>query len=135
VEKKSFKSGKRRLRRKCPGIRVPGSSTIFRLVIKVRSTVSVLNKKYTRARSLERYWDGCGEAYVRLHTEGACDLAARTFEFRQRMRRGVWVCVRESGGTKYLSEPGEVTCNLTSKAESIIRKTKTQHSHQGESRD
>jgi hypothetical protein len=109
-------------------------------VIKVRSTGSVLNKKYTTARSLERYWDGCGEAYVRLHTEGACDLAARTFEFRQRMRRvAAWcvgVCERERvGGTKYLSEPGEVTCNLTSKAESIIRKTKTQHSHQGDSRD
>jgi hypothetical protein len=48
VKKKSYKSCKRRFRRRYPGDRIPASSTILRLVKKVRLTGSFLDKKYTR---------------------------------------------------------------------------------------
>jgi hypothetical protein len=47
VKKKFYKSCKRS-RRRYPGVRIPASSTILRLVKKVRSTGSFLDKKYTR---------------------------------------------------------------------------------------
>jgi hypothetical protein len=47
VKKKSYKSCKRRLCHRYPGVRIPASSTILRLVKKVRSTGSFLDKKYT----------------------------------------------------------------------------------------
>jgi hypothetical protein len=47
LKKKSYKSWKRRFRRRYPGVRIPASSTILRLMIKVLSTGSFLDKKYT----------------------------------------------------------------------------------------
>jgi inhibitor of nuclear factor kappa-B kinase subunit alpha len=52
VKRKSYKSCKRRFLRKYPGVRVPASSTIFKLVKKVRSTGSVLDKKYSRQNAV-----------------------------------------------------------------------------------
>jgi hypothetical protein len=47
MKKKSYKSCERRFRHRYPGVRIPASSTILRLVKKVRSTGSFLDKKYT----------------------------------------------------------------------------------------
>jgi hypothetical protein len=47
VKKKSYKWCERRFRRKNPGVRIPASSTMLRLVKKERSTGSFLDKKYT----------------------------------------------------------------------------------------
>jgi transposase len=52
VKKKSYKSCERRFRCRYPGIRIPTSSTILRLVKKVRSTGSFLDKKYTRQNAV-----------------------------------------------------------------------------------
>jgi hypothetical protein len=52
VKKKSYKSCKRRFRRRYPGVLIPASSTILRLVKKVRSTGSFLDKKCTRQNSV-----------------------------------------------------------------------------------
>jgi hypothetical protein len=52
VKKKSCKSGKRRFRRRYPGVCIPASSTILRLVKTVRSTGSFLDKKYTRQNAV-----------------------------------------------------------------------------------
>jgi hypothetical protein len=52
VKKKSYKSCKRRFRRRYPGVRIPASLMIFRLVKKVRSTGSFLDKKYTRQNAV-----------------------------------------------------------------------------------
>jgi hypothetical protein len=43
---------KRRFRSRYPGVRIPASSTILRLVKKVRSTGSFLDKKYTRQNAV-----------------------------------------------------------------------------------
>jgi hypothetical protein len=43
---------KRRLRHRYPGVRIPASSTILRLVKKVRSTGSFLDTKYTRQNAV-----------------------------------------------------------------------------------
>jgi hypothetical protein len=43
---------KRRFRHRYPGVRIPASSMILRLVKKVRSTGSFLNKKYTRQNAV-----------------------------------------------------------------------------------
>jgi hypothetical protein len=48
VKKKSYKLCKRRFCRRYPGVHIPASSTILRLVKKVCSTGSFLYKKYTR---------------------------------------------------------------------------------------
>jgi hypothetical protein len=52
VKKKSYKSCKRRVHHRYPGVRIPASSTILRLVKKVRSTGSFLDKKYTRQNAV-----------------------------------------------------------------------------------
>jgi hypothetical protein len=52
VKKKSYKSCKRWFRRRYPGVRIPASSTILRLVEKVRSTGSFLDKKCTRQNAV-----------------------------------------------------------------------------------
>jgi hypothetical protein len=52
VKKKSYKLRKRRFRHRYPGVRIPASSTILRLVKKVRSTGSFLGKKYTRQNTV-----------------------------------------------------------------------------------
>jgi hypothetical protein len=52
VKKKSCKSCKRRFRRRYPGVRIPASSTILRLVRKVHSAGSFLDKKYTRQNAV-----------------------------------------------------------------------------------
>jgi hypothetical protein len=52
VKKKSYKSCKRRFRCRYPGVRILASSTILRLVKKVRSTGSFLYKKYTRQNAV-----------------------------------------------------------------------------------
>jgi transposase len=52
VKKKSNKSCSRRFRRRYPGVRIAASSTILRLVKKVRSTGSFLDKKYTRQNAV-----------------------------------------------------------------------------------
>jgi hypothetical protein len=52
VKKKSFKSCKRRFRHRFPGVRIPASSTIFRLMKKVHSTGSFLDKNYTRQNNV-----------------------------------------------------------------------------------
>jgi hypothetical protein len=52
VKKKSYKSSKRRFRHRYPGVRIPASSTILRLVKKVHSTGSFLGKKYTRQNAV-----------------------------------------------------------------------------------
>jgi transposase len=52
VKNKSYKSCKRRFHRRYPGVRIPASSTILRLVKKVRSTGSFLDKKYTRQNAV-----------------------------------------------------------------------------------
>jgi hypothetical protein len=52
VKKNSYKSCERRFRRRYPGVRIPTSSTILRLVKKVRSTGSFLDKKYTRQNAV-----------------------------------------------------------------------------------
>jgi hypothetical protein len=52
VKKKSYESCKRKFRRRYPGVRIPASSTILRLVKKVRSTGSLLDKKYTRQNAV-----------------------------------------------------------------------------------
>jgi hypothetical protein len=52
VKKKSYKSCKRRFRRRYPGVRIPDSSTILRFVKKVLSTGSFLDKKYTRQNAV-----------------------------------------------------------------------------------
>jgi hypothetical protein len=52
VKKKFYKSWKRRFRHRYPGVRIPPSSTILRLVKKVRSTGSFLDKKYTRQNAV-----------------------------------------------------------------------------------
>jgi hypothetical protein len=48
VKKKSYKSCKRRFRRRYPGVRILASPKILRLVKKECSTGSFLDKKYTR---------------------------------------------------------------------------------------
>jgi hypothetical protein len=48
VKKKSYKLRKRKFHRRYPGVRIPASSTILRLVKKIRLTGSFLNKKHTR---------------------------------------------------------------------------------------
>jgi hypothetical protein len=52
VKKKSYKSCERKFRRRYPGVRIPASSTILRLVKKVHSTGSFLDKKYTRQNAV-----------------------------------------------------------------------------------
>jgi hypothetical protein len=52
VKKKSYKLCKRRFRHRYPGVRIPASATILRLVKKVRSTGSFLDKKYTRQNAV-----------------------------------------------------------------------------------
>jgi hypothetical protein len=52
VKKKSYKSYKRRFHHRYPGVRIPASSTILRLVKKVCSTGSLLDKKYTRQNAV-----------------------------------------------------------------------------------
>jgi hypothetical protein len=52
VKNKSYKSWKRRFRRRYPGVRIPASSTTLRLVKKVRSTGSFLDKKCTRQNAV-----------------------------------------------------------------------------------
>jgi nitrogen-specific signal transduction histidine kinase len=52
VKKKSYKSSKRRFRRGYLGVLISASSTILRLVKKVRSTGSFLDKKYTRQNTV-----------------------------------------------------------------------------------
>jgi hypothetical protein len=52
VKKESCKSCKRRFCHRYPGVRTPASSTILRLVKKVRSTGSLLDKKYTRQNAV-----------------------------------------------------------------------------------
>jgi hypothetical protein len=53
VKNKSYKACKRRFRRRYPGVRIPASSTILRLVKKVvRSTGYFLDKKYTRQNAV-----------------------------------------------------------------------------------
>jgi hypothetical protein len=49
--KKSYTSSER-FRRRYPGVRIPASSIILRLVEKVRSTGSFSNKKYTRQNAV-----------------------------------------------------------------------------------
>jgi hypothetical protein len=52
VKKKSYKSCKRRFHRRYPGVCIPASSAILRLVKKVRSAGSFVNKKYTRQNAM-----------------------------------------------------------------------------------
>jgi hypothetical protein len=52
VKRKSYKSCKRRFRHRYPGVCIPASSTILRLVKKVCSTGSFLDKKYTRQNAV-----------------------------------------------------------------------------------
>jgi hypothetical protein len=52
VKKKSYKSFTRRFRHRYPGVRIPASSTILRLVKKVCSTGSFLDEKYTRQNAV-----------------------------------------------------------------------------------
>jgi hypothetical protein len=52
VKKKSYKSCKRRFCHRYPGVCIPASSTILRLVKKVCSTGSFLDKKYTRQNAV-----------------------------------------------------------------------------------
>jgi hypothetical protein len=52
VKKKSYKSYKRRFRHRYPGVHIPASSMILRLVKKVCSTGSFLYKKYTRQNAV-----------------------------------------------------------------------------------
>jgi hypothetical protein len=52
VKKKSYKSCERRFRRRHPAVRIPALSTILRLVKKVRSSGSFLDKKYTRQNAV-----------------------------------------------------------------------------------
>jgi hypothetical protein len=52
VKKKSYKLCKTRFRHRYPGVRIPASSTILRLVRKVRSTGSFLDKKNTRQNAV-----------------------------------------------------------------------------------
>jgi hypothetical protein len=52
VKKKSYKSCKGKFRRRYPGVHIPASSTIFRLVKKVRSTWVFSDKKYTRQNAV-----------------------------------------------------------------------------------
>jgi hypothetical protein len=52
VKKKSYRSCKRRFCHRYPDVRIPASSTILRLVKKVRSSRSFLDKKYTRQNAV-----------------------------------------------------------------------------------
>jgi hypothetical protein len=52
VKKKSYKSCKRRFSHRYPGVRIPASSTILRLVKNVRSAGSLLDKKCTRQNAM-----------------------------------------------------------------------------------
>jgi hypothetical protein len=52
VKKKSYKSFDRRFHRKCPGLCVPVSSTIFKTGEKLLSTRSFLGKTYTRQNTV-----------------------------------------------------------------------------------
>jgi hypothetical protein len=52
VKKKSYKSCKRRFRRRYPCVHIRASSTILRLVKKVCSAGSFLDKKYTRQNAV-----------------------------------------------------------------------------------
>jgi hypothetical protein len=52
VKKKFYESCKRRFRCRYPGVRIPAASAILRLVKKVRSTGSFLDKKYTRQNAV-----------------------------------------------------------------------------------
>jgi hypothetical protein len=52
VKKKSYKLCKRRFCHRYPGVRIPASSTILRLVKKVCSIGSFLDKKYTRQNAV-----------------------------------------------------------------------------------
>jgi hypothetical protein len=52
MKKKSYKACRSRFRRRYPGVRIPASSTILRLVRKVRSTGSFVDKKYARQNAV-----------------------------------------------------------------------------------
>jgi hypothetical protein len=75
VKNKSYKSCKTRFRRRYPGVRIPASSAILRLVKKVRSTGSFLDKKYTRQNAVltEETFDEIGARLEHL----PCKFLAR----------------------------------------------------------
>jgi hypothetical protein len=52
VKKKSYKSCRRRFHHRYPGVRIPASSTILRLVRKVLSAGCFVDKKYTRQNAV-----------------------------------------------------------------------------------
>jgi hypothetical protein len=52
VKNTTFKLGKRRFCLKCPGIQIPASSLVFKLVKKMHSASCLLDKKYTRQNAV-----------------------------------------------------------------------------------
>jgi hypothetical protein len=97
VKKKSYKSCKRRFRRRYPGVRIPASSTILRLVKKVPSTGPFLDKKYTRQNAVltEETLDEIGAALERSPSKSLARLAqqaqvSKTTDWRETKNVHLW---------------------------------------------